>query len=60
PTHIQARWEVLRRKRVFIHELCAMQRKPTAHSGTFGLADTQSQRKKPKELEVLPALAVNK
>tara|TARA_R110000868_G_scaffold103317_2_gene284614 strand:- start:5535 stop:5738 length:204 start_codon:yes stop_codon:yes gene_type:complete len=30
--------------------------KPTAHSGTFGFADTQSQRKKPKEPEFLPTL----
>lgn len=31
-------------------------KKPTAHSGTFGFADTQSQRKKPKEPEFLPTL----
>ncbi len=30
--------------------------KPTAHSGTFGFADTQSQRKKPKEPKFLPTL----
>ena len=26
-------------------------KKPTAHSGTFGFANTQSQREKPKEPE---------
>ena len=37
-------------------ERCATCKKPTAHSGTFGFADTQSQRKKPKEPEFLPTL----
>lgn len=34
-------------------------KKPTAHSGTFGFANTQSQRKKPKEPEFLSTLDRN-